>query len=133
MDAQEIKTAVAHQDAARSRGRGAVRQPRRPGPALGPDGAPAVSRRAPIWEDVPDEKWNDWRWQLSHRVNDLEEIEQILNLTDEERDGPVAPRTSSGSTSRPYFISLIDPNDPNDPIRRQVIPTRARARGLHRR
>ena len=44
--------------------------PRDPARALGPDGKPAVSRRAPIWADVPDEKWNDWRWQLSHRVND---------------------------------------------------------------
>ncbi len=46
-----------------------------PARALGPDGRPAVSRRAPIWEDVPDAQWNDWRWQLSHRVNDLAEIE----------------------------------------------------------
>ncbi len=46
--------------------------PRDPARRLGPDGRPAVSRRAPLWADVPDEKWNDWRWQLSHRVNDLE-------------------------------------------------------------
>ena len=104
------------------RGRGAVRQPADPARALGPDGRPAVSRRAPIWEDVPDEKWNDWRWQLSHRVNDLEEIEQILE-PDRRGARRACPRpTSSGSTSRPYFISLIDPDDPNDPIRRQVIP-----------
>ncbi len=34
---------------------------RDPARKLGPDGKPAVSRRAPIWEDVPDEKWNDWK------------------------------------------------------------------------
>ena len=43
--------------------------------------------------DVPDEKWNDWRWHLSNRVNDLEEIEKILKLTDEEREGLSAPAT----------------------------------------
>src|SRR3954469_13478982 len=59
--------------------------PRDPAQALGPDGRPARSRRAPLWADVPDEKWDDWRWQLSNRVNDLSDIEQILNLTDEER------------------------------------------------
>ena len=32
---------------------------RDPARALGPDGRPAQSRRAPIWEDVPDERWND--------------------------------------------------------------------------
>ncbi|HSS36305.1 MAG TPA: lysine 2,3-aminomutase, partial [Patescibacteria group bacterium] len=89
--------------------------------ALGADGRPAVSRRAPLWEDVPDEQWNDWRWQLSHRVNDLEEIEQILELTDEERAGLSAPDKFRVDIT-PYFISLIDPKDPDDPIRRQVIP-----------
>ena len=88
---------------------------------LGPDGRPAVSRRAPIWADIPDEQWNDWRWQLSHRVNDLEEIEQVLELTDEEREGLSATDKFRVDIT-PYFISLIDPNDPNDPIRRQVIP-----------
>jgi lysine 2,3-aminomutase len=94
---------------------------RDPARRLGVDGKPAVSRRAPMWADVPDEKWNDWRWQLSHRVNDLAEIEQILNLTDEEREGLSAPDKFRVDVT-PYFISLIDPDDPNDPIRRQVIP-----------
>jgi lysine 2,3-aminomutase len=94
---------------------------RDPARRLGPDGKPAVSRRAPLWQDVPDEKWNDWRWQLSNRVNDLEEIEQILELTDEEREGLSAPDKFRVDIT-PYFISLIDPKDPADPIRRQVIP-----------
>jgi lysine 2,3-aminomutase len=94
---------------------------RDPALALGADGRPAVSRRAPKWADVPDEKWNDWRWQLSNRVNDLEEVAQILNLTDEEREGLGAPDKFRVDIT-PYFISLIDPDDPADPIRRQVIP-----------
>ncbi|MFL5715034.1 MAG: KamA family radical SAM protein, partial [Chloroflexota bacterium] len=93
-----------------------------PARALGPDGRPAVSRRAPLWEDVPDAQWNDWRWQLSHRVNDLAEIEQILDLTPEERAGLSVPDKFRVDIT-PYFMSLIDPNDPNDPIRLQVIPT----------
>ncbi|MBF6604519.1 MAG: lysine 2,3-aminomutase [Chloroflexi bacterium] len=80
-----------------------------------------MSRRAPKWLDVPAEKWNDWRWQLSHRVNELHEIEEILDLTDEERAGLSAPDKFRVDIT-PYFISLIDPHDPNDPIRRQVIP-----------
>ena len=56
-----------------------------------------------------------------NRVNDLAEIEQILELTDEERAGLSAPDKFRVDIT-PYFISLIDPNDPNDPIRRQVIP-----------
>src|ERR687888_138742 len=94
---------------------------RDPARTLGPDGKPAVSRRAPIYEDVPDEKWNDWRWQLSHRLNTVEEIEQIMPLTESERK---ALQTSGlfRVDITPYFISLIDPSDPDDPIRKQVIP-----------
>ncbi|HET7026344.1 MAG TPA: lysine 2,3-aminomutase [Candidatus Limnocylindrales bacterium] len=95
---------------------------RDPAQRLGPDGKPAVSRRAPKWQDVPDEKWNDWRWQLSNRVNELDEVAEVLNLTDDEREGLGAPDKFRVDIT-PYFISLIDPDDPNDPIRRQVIPT----------
>ena len=94
---------------------------RDPARRLGPDGLPAVSRRAPKWADVPDEKWNDWRWQLSNRVNELDEVAEILELTDEEKEGLSAPDKFRVDIT-PYFISLIDPKDPADPIRRQVIP-----------
>ena len=121
MDAREIQSAVAHQDAARAAADVPFVNRADPAQVLGPDGRPAVSRRASLWADIPDEQWNDWRWQLSHRVNDLEEIEGILNLTDEERAGLSAPDKFRVDIT-PYFISLIDPKDPNDPIRRQIIP-----------
>ena len=83
---------------------------------------PFVSRRAPIYADVPDEKWNDWRWQMSHRLNTVEEFEQILTLTESEKKALSAQNLFRVEIT-PYFVSLIDPNDPNDPVRRQVIPT----------
>jgi lysine 2,3-aminomutase len=95
---------------------------RDPARALGLDGKPAVSRRAAIWADVPDERWNDWRWQMSNRVNSAEEIGRVLNLTDDERGG-LSALDKFRVDITPYFLSLIDPDDPNDPIRRQVIPT----------
>ena len=79
------------------------------------------SRIAPIYQDVPKEKWMDWRWQLSHRLNSIEDFEKVLPLSDSEKKG-----LSQGGMFRvditPYFASLINPDDPNDPIRRQVIP-----------
>jgi lysine 2,3-aminomutase len=85
---------------------------------------PIISRRAPAYADVPDEKWNDWRWQLSHRLNSVDEIEQIVPLTASERK---ALNTSGlfRVDITPYFISLIDPADPADPVRQQIIPTEA--------
>jgi lysine 2,3-aminomutase len=78
--------------------------------------------RPALWADVPDEKWDDWRWQLAHRLNSLEELSQLINLTDEEIEGITADNKFRVDIT-PYFASLIDPDDPLCPIRRQVIPT----------
>jgi lysine 2,3-aminomutase len=77
--------------------------------------------RPAMWADVPDEKWNDWRWQLSHRLNSLEDLGQIVNLTPEEVQGLSAEDKFRVDVT-PYFASLIDPDDPMGPVRQQVIP-----------
>ena len=70
---------------------------------------------------MPDEKWNEWRWQLSNRLNSLEDLAPVFELTDEERDGLSAPDKFRVDVT-PYFATLIDPNDPYCPVRRQVLP-----------
>ncbi len=82
---------------------------------------PFPSKRAPFYADVPDDQWNSWRWQLSHRINTPEEFDKIISLTDSERKALSAAHLFRVDIT-PYFISLIDPNDPNDPIRKQVVP-----------
>ena len=84
--------------------------------------SPFVSKRAPVFADVPDEKWNDWHWQLSNRLNSVEDFEQVLELTDSERKALSSPHLFRVDVT-PYYVSLIDPKDPNDPIRKQIIPT----------
>jgi lysine 2,3-aminomutase len=85
---------------------------------------PFVSKRAPIYADVPDDKWSNWRWQLSNRINTVEEFEKVIPLTASERKALSAQNLFRVDIT-PYFISLIDPDDPNDPVRKQVIPTDA--------
>lgn len=80
------------------------------------------SHRAPFYKDVPDEKWNDWRWQLSHRLNTVQEMANVLDLNDSEIQALNAKHLFRVDIT-PYFASLIDPNNPNDPIRKQVVPT----------
>ncbi len=82
---------------------------------------PFVSKKASYYADVPDEKWNNWRWQLSNRINTVEEFEKVLKLTDSERRAVAAGNLFRVDIT-PYFISLIDPDDPDDPIRKQVVP-----------
>jgi lysine 2,3-aminomutase len=85
---------------------------------------PFPSKRAPAYADISDDKWFNWRWQLSNRINTVEEFEKVVPLTDSERKALNAPNLFRVDIT-PYFISLIDPNDPLDPIRKQVVPTEA--------
>lgn len=66
--------------------------------------------------------WNDWRWQLKHRIQDLEEAQRIFTLAPDER-GAIAKlggRMPLGLT--PYYASLMDLEDPADPLRRTKLP-----------
>ena len=82
------------------------------------------SKRAASYADIPDDKWNNWRWQLSNRINTVDEFEKVVPLSESERKALMAPNLFRVDIT-PYFISLIDPDDPHDPIRKQVVPTAA--------
>ena len=75
---------------------------------------PFVSKRASVYADVPDEKWNDWRWQLSHRLNTAEDIEKVIPLTESERKA-LQKQDLFRVDVTPYFISLVDPERPERP------------------
>ncbi len=82
------------------------------------------------WQDVPMEKWNDWRWQLSQRLNTVEEFAQVVRLTESEIAGLSAPGHFRVDVT-PYFASLMDPDDPNCPVRLQIMPTAAELAPIH--
>jgi lysine 2,3-aminomutase len=68
------------------------------------------------------ETWSDARWQLRNRVDSLADLDARLNLTDEERAGVLLAGTKLAMSITPHYFNLIDRDDPNCPIRRQVIP-----------
>ncbi len=74
------------------------------------------------WADVPEADWKNWKWQLKNRISRVEQVEQYLKLSPEERQGCYFSGSKLALSVTPYFFNLIDPNDPDDPIRRQVIP-----------
>ncbi len=63
----------------------------------------------------------EWQGQLRKFVNSIEKLKQYINLTAEEEKILTETQTTWGTT--PYFASLMDKDDPNCPIRRQVIPS----------
>ncbi|MFZ5915553.1 MAG: lysine 2,3-aminomutase [Chloroflexota bacterium] len=85
-------------------------------------GSPAEDKPPQPWLDTPLEQWNDWRWQLAHRLNTVADFERVLRLTPHEIAGLSAAERFRVDVT-PYFASLMDPDDPNCPIRRQIMPT----------
>ena len=80
-----------------------------------------VNRRKEIFSHVSDEDWNDWKWQVKNRITTLEELKKYIKLTKEEDDPRILQEYRMAIT--PYYLSLIDPDDPYDPVRKQSIPT----------
>jgi len=76
-----------------------------------------------FWSDVPDSDWNNWRWQLQHRITNVEQLQRLMpTLTPEEYAGAKLANHKLALAITPYFFNLIDPSDENCPIRWQVIP-----------
>lgn len=74
------------------------------------------------WPEVAPEQWQDWRWQLRHRITKLEQLEERLTLAPEERAGIRLSGSKLALGITPHFFNLIDPENPYCPIRRQVVP-----------
>jgi len=75
-----------------------------------------------LWQHVPESDWRDWGWQLKNRITTAAQLEQFMTLTPAERAGCLFANYKLALAITPYFFNLIDRNDPECPIRRQVIP-----------
>src|SRR5512142_2454780 len=83
-----------------------------------------------FWSNVSDADWNNWHWQLKHRITTAEQLQKLMpTLTPEEFAGAKLANHKLALAITPYFFNLIDPADEACPIRRQVIP---RIEEIHR-
>ncbi len=80
-------------------------------------------REIELWKDVEEDEWNDWKWQLRNRIMDLDTLKKVINLTPVEEEGVKSSLGKLRMAITPYWITLIDKDDPDDPIRKQAIPT----------
>ena len=83
------------------------------------------SRRQEFFPNVSDNDWNDWKWQVRNRIETLEELKKYINLTAEEEEGIRKSLQTLRMAITPYYLSLVDPNNPNCPVRKQAIPSAA--------
>ncbi len=76
----------------------------------------------PPWDDIPADKWNDWRWQLRNRVTSVQQLQQLVELTPTEKEGLKKCLRNFRMAITPYYADLMDPKDRSCPIRKQAIP-----------
>jgi len=81
-----------------------------------------IARKARLFPNITEEQWNDWRWQVKHRVTDAKGLKQFIPLTPQEEQEMEDVLGRFRIAITPYYLSLIDPEDPNDPIRKQAVP-----------
>lgn len=74
------------------------------------------------WGCTEDE-WNDWHWQVRNRIQSVEELSRFLPLTPAEQGDIAKVLETFRMGITPYYASLMDPEDPMCPVRRQAVPT----------
>ena len=75
------------------------------------------------WKDVAPTEWNDWKWQVRNRIDTVDKLKKIINITAQEEIDidNVLKKFKMGIT--PYYAAHMDRNDPRCPIRMQAVPT----------
>jgi lysine 2,3-aminomutase len=73
-------------------------------------------------ETYDPERWNDWRWQMRHRLTRLDQFERLLRLTEPERRGLLLASGKFSVAVTPHYASLLEPEHPGCPLRLQVVP-----------
>ncbi len=74
------------------------------------------------WKDVTPEQWYDWNWQYHHILHTVDELAEIIPLSAEERKAGQATKAEYKFATTPYYATLIDPKNPECPIRLQTVP-----------
>jgi lysine 2,3-aminomutase len=66
--------------------------------------------------------WNDWRWQLQHRIRDLRQLSRFIRLSEDEHEAVARHQGPLPVGITPYYLSLLSETDPGQPLRRTHVP-----------
>ncbi len=84
---------------------------------------PLYYQKYPLWRDVPREQWDDWKWQSKHHVNTVERLSEVIPFTQEEQEKIRGTFSKYKFSVAPYYLSLVNPANPECPIALQCIPS----------
>jgi len=82
-----------------------------------------TDNRKMMFPSVADEQWNDWKWQVRNRIETLDDLKKCIDLTDKEEAGIMQSLKTLRMAITPYYLSLIDLENPHCPVRKQAVPT----------
>jgi len=72
---------------------------------------------------IADKDWYSWQWQLQNRITNIEQLSQYLNLSADEKKGIINGAKRFKMSITPYYLALMDKDDPTCPIRMQAVPS----------
>ncbi len=75
-----------------------------------------------IWANASEKDWNNWIWQQQNRVKNLEQLSKVIKVTEDEKTAYEGSVEMFNMSITPYYASLMDPDDPDCPIRLQAVP-----------
>src|SRR5439155_4846813 len=86
-------------------------------PSLGFDEEepPGKPRRHPLWRDVPNKQWDDWRWQSQNAIRSVRQLRTLLPFSPDELEAIGSLEAEYKLAIPPYYFSLIDDRDQEDP------------------
>ena len=113
MNESEERTGLAHRSAPHQTTSSSIEE----------DEPPGKPKRHPLWRSVPDHHWDDWRWQSQNAIRSVRQLRNLLHFTPEELEAIGSLEGHYKLAIPPYYFSLIDPDDPQDPIRLQSVPS----------
>ncbi|HEY8364345.1 MAG TPA: lysine 2,3-aminomutase [Haloplasmataceae bacterium] len=82
-----------------------------------------LERRKKYFPNVTDDEWSDWHWQVKNRITSLDTLEKYIKLQPEEKEAIQKVLGKFRMAITPYYLTLMDPDDPKCPIRMQAIPS----------
>lgn len=70
-----------------------------------------------------EDDWQNWHWQIQNRFVSATALSDIINLTDKEIEDIEQVSKKFRWAASPYYVSLIDPENPECPVKKQAVPS----------
>lgn len=83
------------------------------------------SQRTELWRSAPEDKWHDWRWQMSRRLTTVDDLTMLFPDGIDNAGSLASCIERFRMAITPYFAGLIAERGPHSPLWKQAIPAAA--------